>query len=162
MTVMSQETVVRFWAKVSKGEPNVCWPWLGAKKPKGYGNVRINKRYLIAHRVAYELTNGPIPEGLVVMHSCDNPSCCNPAHLSPGTVLENTEDMITKGRGNFEHGNRCFGQRNCNATLSSKQVDELRSMYVRGQVKQSELAVKFGISQAAVSAIILRKVRVYG
>ena len=81
-----------FWDKVQQGEVNACWPWIGRTNEKGYGifSARVlNKRTHRAHRLAYELTNGSIPEGLHVMHLCHNKGCCNPAHLRLGTNEEN-------------------------------------------------------------------------
>lgn len=95
----------RFWSFVDKsGGPDACWPWQGAKL-KGYGQFRRDGNRRVAHRLAYEYSNGPIvghrphtDDELVVMHACDNPPCCNPAHLSLGTDLTNIRDMIAKGR----------------------------------------------------------------
>jgi hypothetical protein len=92
----------RFWARVdSSGGLWGCWPWMGARERNGYGQLgnRILRKHLKAHRVAYELAVGPIPEGFLVCHACDNPPCCNPSHLFVGTGADNTHDMIAKGRG---------------------------------------------------------------
>lgn len=76
-----------------------CWEWVGAKLVRGYGHLSHEGKYLLAHRVSYELHNGPIPDGLLVLHSCDNPACVRPDHLWVGTPKQNTEDMHKKGRG---------------------------------------------------------------
>lgn len=89
----------RFFAKVKK--TSTCWLWIGPFRPNGYGQIQEGgkgSRNISAHRLSYELHNGKIPDGLVVMHSCDTPSCVNPDHLSVGTYKENTADMIAKGR----------------------------------------------------------------
>lgn len=86
----------RFWHKVDK--TGDCWLWLGHKSSKGYGGVQVDGLSKKAHRVAYELVNGPIPEGLYACHTCDNPSCVNPAHIFLGTQHENMADMVAKGR----------------------------------------------------------------
>jgi len=88
----------RFWHYVGMQPRNQCWPWRGARHPKGYGWLRGRGLLLKAHRVAYELHYGPIAPGLVVMHSCDQPSCVNPAHLRLGTVADNNTDSAGKGR----------------------------------------------------------------
>lgn len=88
---------VPFWNRVCKNTPNECWPFRGGDR-RGYGVVSINGKLRGAPRVAYELTYGPIPPGLVVRHSCDNPPCCNPAHLSTGTQQENIREMFNRKR----------------------------------------------------------------
>lgn len=93
----------RFWAKVARGQPGECWPWKAGTGDRGYGRFKIGSRLYLSHRIAYTLEKGPIPtgsgyHGAVIMHSCDNPPCCNPAHLSLGTHTDNVRDMVTKGR----------------------------------------------------------------
>lgn len=85
----------RFWAKVDRRGDDECWPWLGAISTQGYG--RAGKRGY-AHRLAYELAVGSIPDELEIRHACDNPPCCNPAHLSVGERWENVRDMLVRGR----------------------------------------------------------------
>ncbi len=82
----------RFWAKVSTREPGACWPWTGAKDHWGYGKIKTGegRAQKVAHRVAYELLVGPIPDGLTLDHLCRNTSCVNPEHLEPVTSVENT------------------------------------------------------------------------
>jgi hypothetical protein len=85
-----------FWAKVDVSDSASCWPWTGHRDARGYG--RTTKRSTTAHRVAWEVTHGEIPAGLFVCHRCDNPPCCNPAHLFLGTAGDNARDMAAKGR----------------------------------------------------------------
>lgn len=75
-----------------------CWIWKAWTRGNGYGGMNDDGRFLMAHRVSYELYVGPIPDGLIIMHKCDNPRCVNPDHLRPGTLSENTLDAIQKGR----------------------------------------------------------------
>ena len=94
----------RFWSKVNKAGPvhptleTACWVWLAATRD-GYGEIGIAGRSpQQAHRIAWEMTVGPIPDGFNVLHNCDNPPCVNPSHLFLGTKKDNTQDMIAKGR----------------------------------------------------------------
>jgi hypothetical protein len=92
---------VRFWTKVTVGAPDDCWPWTGSTDRKGYGKIAsggLEGRLLGAHRVSYEFAYGPVPEGLNVLHSCDNPPCVNPAHLRAGTQADNIHDAVDRER----------------------------------------------------------------
>lgn len=86
----------RFWSKVEKAEG--CWLWTAYRDDDGYGSIRVGRKAELAHRVAWWLTNGPIPPGLHVLHRCDRPECVNPDHLFLGTQLDNVVDMYRKGR----------------------------------------------------------------
>ena len=92
----------RLWRRVKIGEPDECWEWMGARKDKlPYGLIMRGPKgagLVYTHRVAYEVTYGPVPDGLLVLHKCDNPPCCNPRHLFLGTHQDNTLDAQTKGR----------------------------------------------------------------
>lgn len=87
----------RFWEKVDRSADG-CWPFRGAIDQRGYGRFSVRNVSVPAHRVAWELSNGPIRSGLHVLHSCDNPPCCNPSHLRLGTNAENHTEKIAKGR----------------------------------------------------------------
>jgi hypothetical protein len=93
----SKDFIVQFHNKVKKGNPDECWIWQGRLNPAGYGMVL---GYTRAHRVAYELHYGEFDYKLEILHKCDNPSCCNPAHLRAGTHGDNMADMSAKGRCN--------------------------------------------------------------
>jgi hypothetical protein len=88
----------RISARVSIPQRGGCHEWQGALTYNGYGRIGVNGKVQRAHRVAYELAHGPIPEGIVVCHRCDNPRCCNPDHLFLGTTQENVDDKVQKGR----------------------------------------------------------------
>jgi hypothetical protein len=97
------EPDANWWSKVAKRGADQCWPWTAGRDKNGYGRFAIflgykRQRHVRAHRFGYELLFGPIPEGQVVCHSCDNPPCCNPAHWFLGTPRENNDDKIAKGR----------------------------------------------------------------
>src|SRR5665811_1223275 len=88
----------RFWLYVKRGGGPACWEWTGYKNGKGYGVINLQGQRVLAHRMAWELKNGPVPDGLFVLHRCDNPPCCNLKHLWLGTKADNNNDMTTKGR----------------------------------------------------------------
>lgn len=90
--------VERFWRRVGRGGDDACWPWDHPHAIHGYGEVQFNGRPARAHVVAWTLTNGAVPDGCHVLHRCDNPPCCNPAHLFVGTQQVNVADMHAKGR----------------------------------------------------------------
>lgn len=88
----------RFWAKVRRGEQNDCWEWSAGVDNFGYGRLNTRGVVDLAHRLSWELAHGPIPDGMCVLHRCDNPPCVNPRHLFLGTRDDNVQDMIAKGR----------------------------------------------------------------
>ena len=98
-----QPLSVRLAKRVDATDPHGCWPWLGVKNQRGYGMIterigRYERRTMGAHRASWVVHNGPIPDGQIVLHRCDNPSCCRPDHLFLGTHKDNTADMLAKGR----------------------------------------------------------------
>ena len=92
--------VARFWEKVDVRGPDECWEWHGCRFLPGYGHLgRWGDEWSVyAHRVAFEIANDGIPDGLFICHNCDNPPCCNPAHLWAGTAKDNIQDSIRKGK----------------------------------------------------------------
>lgn len=131
--------IVKFWSKVQIGQPDQCWPWIGAKS-NGYGIFEKIK----THRIAYMLAKGPIPVGLMVRHTCDNRPCCNPAHLLTGTNADNHRDACERRRW-------LYGLRNGNAKLTDEQVDYIRSNPDRHT--QRALANEFGVAESTISYI---------
>lgn len=138
----------RLWRNVDKRGPDECWEWTAARR-HGYGIVQNAKgrgKGVMAHRLSYEIANGPIPDGLVVMHICDNPPCVNPAHLRQGTQRENTLDMMSKGRGNWRAPR---GEDSPRAIITEAQAREILFSDEKGTV----LAARFGIKPTTVCAI---------
>lgn len=93
---------LRFLSKVRHGAPTECWPWAAATSGAGYGRFKVAGKLYSAHRLAYELENGPIPAKRVanglILHGCNNPPCCNPSHLRLGSTSDNIADAIAAGR----------------------------------------------------------------
>jgi hypothetical protein len=148
-----QPLAERFWQKVQRGTADECWPWLGAKKPTGYGIISaggLHSAVLGAHRVSYELHYGPIPQGSFVMHECDNPPCVNPAHLSIGLPMHNTADMIAKGRHRTAPR---IGVRNASAKLTDEQITDIRMMSANG-AKTAVLGQLFGVTPGHIRKIV--------
>lgn len=141
----------RFWAKVGPTDPGAgCRTWIGGKSLDGYGHVvRLGKIHK-AHRIAWELTNGPIPEGMLVCHRCDNPPCCEVAHLFLGTKFDNNHDRSAKGRNSMR-----WGPTHPSSRLTPEQVLDIRARFKRGM--GPSLAAEFGISEAHVYAIVRRR-----
>ena len=104
MTEISVRQAALFWQKVDLSKPNGCWPYLGFRKWDGYGWLQRyidgKAKNLTAHRYAWILTHGQPPAGMHILHKCDNPPCCNPAHLKLGTHDENMAEMAARGRVN--------------------------------------------------------------
>lgn len=141
----------RFWAKVDKSAgPNGCWLWTAFCNPSGYGRFSYTGGEEVTHRVAWILTNGAIPEGLLVCHHCDVPRCVNPLHLFLGTNADNTRDAISKDR-------LARGEAQGNSKLTAADVLAIRVQYARGGVSQAPLGKAFGITQAQVSNIVNHK-----
>lgn len=144
---------VRFWEKVNK-TPD-CWTWTAALDRRGYGKIYLgNPKEVLAHRFSWELHNGQIPKGMVVCHKCDNPSCVNPAHLFVGTMKDNTQDMLAKGRHSHgkAHGDLCRAAENRPHKLTPDEVLGIKRELKKGE-KQRAIARMFGVCQRTVGLI---------
>ncbi len=95
----------RFWAKVDQHDPDGCWPWIGSLSTEGYGKYGAGGQG--AHRRAWMLAYGPIPQGMSVLHHCDNRPCCKPTDLFLGTQADNMADMLAKGRSHEQRKTHC-------------------------------------------------------
>lgn len=130
-----------FWKKINKSGD--CWEWMGAlNRPGGYGRINVNadgKTLPIrAHRLSYMIHYGSIPDGLCVLHKCDNPRCCNPNHLFLGSHSNNSNDKVIKGRAWFKY--------------HPEQIEEIKRMKLEGYTKK-QISDKFGLSRKYIQHI---------
>ena len=133
----------RYQSRVSVGAENSCWEWSGPMHTQGYGIMYWEGRAEKSHRIAFELAKGSIPAGAYICHTCDNRTCCNPAHLFLGDHLANMQDKARKDRA---------GRKLSNAQAAAIRVDPRT---------QSAIAAEYGISQPMVGRIKLGKARRY-
>jgi hypothetical protein len=148
-----QSMEARFWSKVRKSDS--CWGWVGPRTVYGYGAFWRDGQNRHAHRVSFELANGSVPEGLFVLHHCDNRSCVRPDHLYVGTHLDNMRDRNARGRtarGDRMPHERVHGEAHPQAKLTAEQVLDIRRRYQPGN--GGVLMREFGISQAALWGIV--------
>lgn len=140
-----------FWARVTIGSPDECWEWQEQSRvPQGYGMTNWQNHQIRAHRLAWLLTYGD-PGDLWVLHRCDNPPCCNPAHLFLGTAADNAADRDAKSR-----GARLFGENNPRARITSQDVQRMRQLRAEGALLR-ELADLFGVDRRQVGRIVRRE-----
>lgn len=130
----------RFWPKVRVGLPDECWEWSGGRDTRGYGAFKIKGRLVKAPRVSWTFANGPIPNGQIVCHTCDNPPCVNPVHLFTGTDADNNLDKDIKGRNH---------QR-----FSHDEVRQIRAEYAGGGITQTALARRHKVDSKAIFDIV--------
>lgn len=170
----------RFVGKIQKGGLDDCWPWLAGCDADGYGRFKVGHWVVKAHRMAYELFKGKIPAGLQIRHSCDNPPCCNPAHLLLGTNFDNMRDKIERGRQGIENISKAlkgkpFTSPHLSALrkaqskwrgkparyvpprkLTDDQLDNIAARYAKGETAEV-LACEFNVSGRAILSWMRRK-----
>jgi hypothetical protein len=155
-SMYTSKEIERFWSKIDKERSQIfyngtrCWEWTGAPTHNGYGRFPLRSGTIRAHRVAYELDYGDIPDGLFVLHHCDNRLCCHPLHLFLGTQQNNMDDMAEKGRSTA-------GEKHANHKLTDSQVAEIRRSYGfwgKGGETSTALAKEFGVNQTQISSIV--------
>jgi len=184
---LKESAKIRFWRKVDRNGPMIpemkerCWVWTACKDIDGYGNFGINGSAFRAHRVAFVLSGGILSgERNLALHRCDNPSCCNPAHIFAGSDADNMLDKKTKGRtargdrhGSKTHPERIRrgkthpsflhpenvrkGEAHAMAKLNESQVACIRSQYRAGGITQKEIARDYNVSRHLISAIVCRR-----
>ncbi len=143
--------VARFDMRYERRGDDECWPWMATRSSKGYGMISISAtKRAYASRLALERKLGEPLGQRWALHSCDNPPCVNPAHLRAGDIRDNNRDKAERGR-----GRTCYqkGERNKAAKLNAEQVAEIRALAAKGDLRQWQIAARFGVSQATVSEI---------
>lgn len=137
----------RFWSKVGPcpADQKACWEWIGATNADGRGRFGFRGRVEVAYRVSFVLSSGEIPDGLDVLHTCDNPKCVRPIHLFVGTAKDNVADMHAKGRSGRP-----------SAKLTPDTVRAIRKEWETTRPRQRVLAAKYGVHQTIISAVVNR------
>ncbi len=143
---MSKADQARFDRYVAAPDKNGCREWTGSVTQKdGYGQFRQGDKVRPAHIVSYEFAHGPVQDGLVLLHTCDNRRCVNPEHLKPGTQAANVDDMVQKDRAVIQ-----------GTTLSKAEVAQARKRVAAGE-SQQDVAASFGVSDSSMSRYLLNQ-----
>jgi hypothetical protein len=156
-----KNTELDFWLKVK--QIGKCRIWIGSKDKHGYGEIQYKGKKWATHRLAYHLVNGSIPDGMDILHKCDNPPCCKPEHLFPGTQKDNVDDMMKKGRngGQFEKGhvnnNPLKGEDIAISRLTEREVLEARGRHATGKIGHKLLAKEYNMAASTMRAVLTRK-----
>ena len=150
---LTAQDVERFWSKVDRRGPDECWPWTkGTYGDTGYGCFWLKGRSWGAHVVVLLICGIEIPAGHLVLHECDNPPCCNPAHVHPGTQSQNIKDAHARGRIDQR------GERNHQAKVTGDIVREMRGMFTGKRGEQAQFCRTYGLSPATVNEIVHRRI----
>ncbi len=156
---LTQVEIERFWSHVSKSDG--CWIWTASGQR--YGKAKIRRVNISSHRLAYHIGIGPIPEGKLVCHTCDNQKCCRPDHLFAGTTVDNSKDMLSKGRGNKasgpRHGSHIKPERfdNPGPRLTRKQILSIVADAKLNTLTNAEIARKYEVGKTTVLNILSGK-----
>jgi hypothetical protein len=145
----------RFWAKVNKTDK--CWEWTGCKTGAGYGQIRVEGKSILAHRISWEMHHGHILGNMFVLHHCDNPSCVRPDHLFVGSNVDNVQDMISKGRKVTFRGDHVVS-----AQLTNDDAKRIRIEYQSGTSSARQIAKRYGVSHTTILGIVNNKRYVEG
>lgn len=143
---MKNGTASERLAELSVAEKSGCIRFTGHLDGEGHGRIMVARVKYMAHRLSYSINKGPIPDGYVVRHKCDNPSCINPEHLEVGTQADNIADKVSRGR-------QARGSGAGRAILTEESVREIRS----SPLKVSELSTLYGVSVVSIRNILRRK-----
>ena len=142
---MKSKDLIRFNSKFQKTD--TCWNWTAGCFKDGYGGFCLDGSNKRAHRISFEHFKGPIPEGMVICHNCDNRKCVNPDHLFIGTVADNAADMAKKGRSTI-------GVKNPMAKMTPELVIELRNRYFKGGFTYLDLANEYGFAKSTIHSVV--------
>jgi hypothetical protein len=156
----------RFWSYVKKSDG--CWLWTAHGSGRGYGRFRIHAKYHVASRVSWQLHYGAIPDGLLVCHHCDNPTCVRPDHLFLGTNKDNIADCLAKGRRLAPKGSDHWmqhhperiarGIRSGSAKLDDAKVQYIRTLYAKGGVSHAALGKRMGVSSSLIGLVVRKEI----
>lgn len=153
-----EQNVARWHSHVdSSAGPDACHPWTRSKTERGYGDFQIDGKRKRSHRAGWELLFGPIPAGLFVCHTCDNPPCCNPRHWFLGTPLDNKRDQVRKGRLPMARPPRHRGETHPRAKLSAEDVGRIRGTFTGVKGEKAALARIYGVSQTQIGNVLSRR-----
>lgn len=154
---LSEYAIRRFWSHIEVLDPLDCWPWISShalSDGRGFFKCKSNDgvwRNVLASRVACHLGNGPFDSELDVLHGCDNPPCCNPAHLQPGTSMQNSNDCVSKGR-------IAVGERSSSGKLTDENVIEIRRRYHSKEYTSLRVFAKeYGVEHATLRLAAIGK-----
>jgi hypothetical protein len=149
----NEKDVKRFWSHVNIKNENECWEWTGYKDKKGYGRININSKMIGTHRFSYLIYNKIIPDGMLILHSCNNPSCVNPTHLRAGTNKDNAQDSLLAGTSRSLHQN---GEKNTSSKITENQAIKIIELYNSG-VLLKDISEMFNIQVPAIQRIATGK-----
>ncbi len=139
------------WERIDKKSDIECWPYIGTLTGKGYGQISIKLKRYRSHRLVYEEIYGDIPEGMLVCHSCNNPSCCNPNHLYLDTPKGNSDYMVKQKR-------QSIGEDRPLHKLTMNQAVKIRELFLTGNYSKNELGRMFNVSQKTIINIVQNKI----
>lgn len=146
---VTDELIELFEDRVDRS--GTCHIWTGARDKDGYGFMKHKKKQRRAHRIAFTIENGPIPEGQLVLHKCDNPPCVNPEHLFLGLVQDNSDDMVNKNR-------QARGEGHGRSKLTEDEVREIRDRYIYRKVTLHQLAEEYGVYYTVIHKVVTREI----
>lgn len=147
--VLTEKELASFWSKVTKSDG--CWIWNGYKNQDGYGRMVVNERLVMTHRIAFAIHHEQ-PLKRLILHSCDNPACVNPSHLSVGSQKENVADMDAKRRRYISKGEEIH----C-AKLTDEMVLKIRHLKEASNIRVAAISRMFNVSHRTIRLVILRE-----